>query len=790
MTPRRGIMSVLVLVFLLISPSQGAEQLKVVSPSSAAAQFPNGVVPEVPALFGTPPYGRTITGRLYYYNKNADQDGCYEMDKATDPDWPASGTPGMPAPPLILLLDRGDCTFVTKVRNAQIAGAQAVVIVDNVAESEEPYMADDGTGSDIVIPAVLVSKGDGDKLKNSLRSTVVTVAITWNIPNPDAVVEWTLWTSSNDPQSMDFKKVFGDAVIALNTSAVFTPHYVILNGSQYNCYNTGLCGSQCINNGLYCTGDPDNNINRGVSGAQVIQENLRQICVFRTVNQTREYHKWWDYVSKFQEKCALEDDLWTEACSNSVLDLVRIDRNMVKNCVDGSKTSGDKNTLLDAEVKALGADGIFYLPTVIINSVQYRGSLHCAQPLDVVHCGVLEAICSGYAPDTQPCACDSTSGCGLCEYRDACGICGGKGQLDACGACLPNTSTAFNKSCAGCDGVPNSGKVLDVCGVCGGTGSYDKCFRCLQANHPDRVDNGPGFDPCGVCIDQTKYPQLWGKSCAGCDGVPNSGKVQDACGVCGGTGSYDACLRCLPAGDPNRIDSNQGGFDACGICMKRTDPRWNKACMGCDGVPNSGKVWDQCGVCGGSGSLDACRRCLNATDPTRIDNGGYDECGACLPTGDPRRVEKGQGGKDACGLCMRFNDPRFNVTCAGCDGVPNSYVERDACGLCNGTTTAAADCNKQKGLKRGGAVAVTVFSTLAAGAIAYCCMNYQQKKMRNDIDAQIRKYQRMAGSRAEGMLTSSPAMAVPIADRSAPTSEEFEVSSLADDPSGRGGGRL
>jgi len=66
------------------------------------------------------------------------------------------------------------------------------------------------------------------------------------------------------------------------------------------------------------------------------------------------------------------------------------------------------------------------------------------------------------------------------------------GIVDACGVCDGDDS-----SCAGCDGVPNSGKVEDACGVCGG----------------DDL------------------------SCAGCDGVPNSGLVEDACGVCDGDGS-------------------------------------------------------------------------------------------------------------------------------------------------------------------------------------------------------------------------------------------------------------
>ena len=60
-----------------------------------------------------------------------------------------------------------------------------------------------------------------------------------------------------------------------------------------------------------------------------------------------------------------------------------------------------------------------------------------------------------------------------------------------------------NTSCAGCDGVANSGLTVDDCGVCGGDNS----------------------------------------SCTGCDGVANSGLTFDDCGVCGGSGP-DAGFDC------------------------------------------------------------------------------------------------------------------------------------------------------------------------------------------------------------------------------------------------------
>lgn len=77
--------------------------------------------------------------------------------------------------------------------------------------------------------------------------------------------------------------------------------------------------------------------------------------------------------------------------------------------------------------------------------------------------------------------------------RDACGVCGGD-----------------NTTCAGCDGVPNSGSTFDLCNRCARPGSG-----------------------------------TW-NSCLGCDGVLLSGRGEDTCGVCGGDNS--SCLLTAAAG--------------------------------------------------------------------------------------------------------------------------------------------------------------------------------------------------------------------------------------------------
>jgi extracellular elastinolytic metalloproteinase len=67
------------------------------------------------------------------------------------------------------MVDRGSCTFVTKTRNVQnINGHLALIINNNDDPTENILIKDDGTGSDILIPSLLISKKDGDKLKEYL----------------------------------------------------------------------------------------------------------------------------------------------------------------------------------------------------------------------------------------------------------------------------------------------------------------------------------------------------------------------------------------------------------------------------------------------------------------------------------------------------------------------------------------------------------------------------------------------------------------------------------------------
>ena len=96
-----------------------------------------------------------VTGQAVYYNDNA---GGTLHEACTPPVNSLSGK--------IAIIDRGNCTFVIKIKNAQNAGAIGVIMVNNV----DGLLTMAGADNTITIPAVLISTDDGAILKGQVAN--------------------------------------------------------------------------------------------------------------------------------------------------------------------------------------------------------------------------------------------------------------------------------------------------------------------------------------------------------------------------------------------------------------------------------------------------------------------------------------------------------------------------------------------------------------------------------------------------------------------------------------------
>jgi len=132
--------------------------LRVNTPAAAAGNYEVGE-----ADFGPPLNQTGVTGNVVLAN-----DGVGVTSNACEPIINVvSGK--------IVIIDRGGCTFVTKVKNAQNAGAIGVVVADSVAGCPPAGMG--GSDPTITIPSVRVTQADGTKLKANITGMNVTMSI-------------------------------------------------------------------------------------------------------------------------------------------------------------------------------------------------------------------------------------------------------------------------------------------------------------------------------------------------------------------------------------------------------------------------------------------------------------------------------------------------------------------------------------------------------------------------------------------------------------------------------------
>src|SRR5437763_736030 len=100
----------------------------------------------------------------------------------------------------VVVVNRGDCTFSTKVRNSIAAGAIGVVVINNVA-GDPVAMAKDGGGGDD-LPAVMIGKNEGAALRaaNPPDASAVATFQEFVTANQDILAGF----SSQGPTAVDF----------------------------------------------------------------------------------------------------------------------------------------------------------------------------------------------------------------------------------------------------------------------------------------------------------------------------------------------------------------------------------------------------------------------------------------------------------------------------------------------------------------------------------------------------------------------------------------------------------
>ena len=198
------------MVVAVAAGNSGPGHFTVESPGSAARALTAGAS-TVPHFVGTPVTVENVTYAAAagdFATVTADLTRPLGVVTAPDPS-PITGLAqacsALPAGSLagtIALISRGTCTFSTKIRNAQNAGAEAVLVVNNVA-GDPVAMAQDGTPNQPTVPAYMVglTTGLALKTKNGVAATIGAVQQYITTDNKDIMAGF----SSQGPTDVDFR---------------------------------------------------------------------------------------------------------------------------------------------------------------------------------------------------------------------------------------------------------------------------------------------------------------------------------------------------------------------------------------------------------------------------------------------------------------------------------------------------------------------------------------------------------------------------------------------------------
>ena len=362
-------------------------ELKIYYPISLIEEFSSSTIKYSLANFGHIPYGRTLIGPL----KLSDPiDACSPIRLNVTKDENESP---------FLLIKRGNCTFVTKVKYAQLFGAKIAVIMDDRDEfSEDITMTDDGYSYTLRIPSIFITQKDGNQLTSFLTSpdpsrNDIVLTLTFDMLQLSDI-EYSFWLSTSNRNSFLLVREYEKFYRQISDRSKFVPHYNIwtCDVCARNNYTTET-PDNCISGGRYCCIDPDG---RGpATGAQVVLEDLRQICIHRTHPDL-----WWNYMMKFDSEC-IEIQV-VEDCSLKLMKELNIYSVKVNDCFQGSfikknkelDYTTDDNVILGNETKAIRMMGIQFWPTVTINNISYRGNIEGRN--------VFEAVCATFPQDKIP----------------------------------------------------------------------------------------------------------------------------------------------------------------------------------------------------------------------------------------------------------------------------------------------------------------------------------------------------------------------------------------------------
>ena len=330
----------------------------------------------------------------------------------------ATDNPNVDESPIIMV-EKGGCSYVTKVLNIEEARGHAAIIIDdkNGGDVEEKNMPDDGRGNEVSIPSVLISYEDGEKLKkfytdNKNNKTVlqnIKLEINFEMENKDNTVYYDIWYTPDMEKVYEILSDLYPYHNILYKYANISVHLITYNDFDYKDSDTNVV-KDCLGSGAYCLDGKKAGIDEDGGGVLLVKEAIRQQCILEIDSGEKDdegndltYNTYFKYMEYFYENCYSETD-FSEDCSYSAAKNAGVDEDELEDCYKNSFYDKNKkrdyeltskNKILENNQDLMSELYINKLPTITINGRVYYGNWKAEY--------VFDALCASLIKKPKEC---------------------------------------------------------------------------------------------------------------------------------------------------------------------------------------------------------------------------------------------------------------------------------------------------------------------------------------------------------------------------------------------------
>ncbi|CAB9529317.1 Vacuolar-sorting receptor 1 [Seminavis robusta] len=232
-----------------------------------------------------------------------------------------------------------------------------------------------------------------------------------------------LWSTTDDFLQPLFYLIKGIVRRLDKKLVVFSPRYLLVDGRDVGCRGVedenSECRQNCTNHGRYCaapTRPDDPSLAARISGADIVEETLRRLCVWVVYGKTggRNQLHFWNYISDSGFSQCQEDSNkpFGKNCTYSIMNRLGIGTHFIERCMNhthGLEADVD-NPYLDEQLAGGKPLTVARIPVLKINEFWYSeaGAPSTGR--------IFRAICANFPQDEQPVACDFCKDCTDVRY--------------------------------------------------------------------------------------------------------------------------------------------------------------------------------------------------------------------------------------------------------------------------------------------------------------------------------------------------------------------------------------